>query len=320
MKASCYSQRILNPFRGVMNIITTGTADAVTIDGINWSLYVHDTFAAHIDDPEEFANIELPDIRYGDWSEKAGLKRAPVLPCYHYDEIQRIAEDLLDAVFKYEHKIPFDFTDTYELWLLDEEHRQPLALLDSVCSEQEIHLHASLNWKAGNRCQKYFNSNVMPAAKEETHADILNQLVNARAGKNPAAQWFYRRDDRYGIGLSVINISEKNIGRELSPRMFPRMFVEQQWNTDSERALFVDFINWLSPWLLLMDFLSDSQRKSFETTARQHALLVDEMHLLYPKVINEKDINAARVEAAFRKAAPVISEPDELLNYFYTET
>jgi len=69
-----------------------------------------------------------------------------------------------------------------------------------------------------------------------------------------------------------------------------------------------------------MDFLSDTQRESFETTARQHALLVDEMHLLYPKVISEKDIKAARVEAALRKAAPVSKEPDEPLHISYRET
>lgn len=320
MKAYCYSQRILNPFRGVMNIITTGKADAVTIDGINWSLYIHDTFASHHDDPEEFANIELPDIRYGEWSKKAGLKKAPVLPCYHYDEVQEAGEELLQAIFEYAEKIPFTFRDNYELWLLDEEHHQPLALLDSVCSKQEIYAPTTLQWRAGNRCRQYFNSTVIPAVEEETHADILNQLVNARAGKNPAAQWFFRKDDGYGLGVEVINIDEKYVRREMSPRMFPRMFVEQQWDSDSECALFEEFINWLSPWLLLMDFLSDSKRQSFENTARQHALLVEEMHLLYPKVINEKDINAARVEAALRKAAPASDESEEILRFCYIDT
>ena len=87
MNVSCYSQRILNPFRGVMNIITTGQADAVTIDGVNWDLYIHDTFHDHEDEPEEFARIDMPDLRYGVWSLKKGLRRAPALPSYHYDEI-----------------------------------------------------------------------------------------------------------------------------------------------------------------------------------------------------------------------------------------
>lgn len=320
MKILCYSERILNPFRGVMNIIATGRADAVTIDGINWDLYIHDTFGDHPDDPEEFANIELPDIRYGEWDKKTGLRRAPVLPSYHYDQIQEVGEELMAAVLLYADNIPFVFKDNYELWLLDEEHHQPLALLDSVCNKHEVYIPTSLQWKAGNRCRKYFNSNVIRDVEDETHADILNQLVNARAGNNPGAQWFFRNDVAYGHGIDVINVDEKYIGRGMSPRMFPRMFVEQQWDTDSECALFNEFINWLSPWLLLMDFLSDSQRKIFETTARQHAMLVDEMHLLYPKVISEKDINAARVEAALRKSAPVAEESDELMHICPTET
>lgn len=85
------------------------------------------------------------------------------------------------------------------------------------------------------------------------------------------------------------------------------MLIEQQWNNESDAALFEDFITWLSPWLLLLDFLKDSQRKDIETCARNQALLVDQMHLLYPKIINKKDINAARVEAFLRKLA---SDPD----------
>lgn len=320
MKVFCYSERILNPFRGVMNIITTGKADAVTIDGVNWDLYIHDTFGSHLDDPEEFANIELPDIRYGDWSKKNGLTRAPVLPSYHYDEIQHVGEELMEAVIEHANKIPFSFNDNYELWLLDEENHQPLALIDSVCSIREIYMPSTLEWKAGNRCRKYFNSNVIPDVEHSTHADILNQLVNTRAGKNPGAQWFVRKEDAYGLGLDVINIDEKYVGRSMSPRIFPRMFIEQQWDDDSECALFNEFINWLSPWLLLMDFLSDPQRKVFEESARQQALLVEEMHLLYPKVIDETNINAARVEAALRKTIPAQEEADELMSICPTET
>ena len=43
MPVTCYSQRILNPFRGVMNIISTGGGDAVTIDGINWTVQLGGT-------------------------------------------------------------------------------------------------------------------------------------------------------------------------------------------------------------------------------------------------------------------------------------
>jgi hypothetical protein len=298
-----------------MNIITTGEADAVTTDGINWSLYIYDTFDSHNDEPEEFSNIEMPELRFGVWSKESGLKRAPALPSYHYDEIQIIGERLLQAVHEHADQIPFAFSDNFELWLLDGRSHEPLALLDSVCNEEEMHNPNSLYWEAGIRCREYFISNVLPPSDDqESHADLLNQLVNARAGKEPAAQWFFRKEDGYGSGLNIINLDDSFIGRELSPRLFPRMLVEQQWNKESDAALFEDFINWLSPWLLLLDFLKDSQRKYLETSARSQALLVDQMHLLYPKIINKKDINAARVEAALRKTA---ARPKDDKDLFY---
>ena len=318
MKAFCYSQRILNPFRGVMNIITTGEADAVTTDGINWCLYIYDTFDTHNEEPEEFSNIDMPELRFGTWSTEAGLKRAPALPSYHYDEIQTRGERLLQAVHEHAKHIPFDFADKYELWLLDGHSQEPLALLDSVCSEEEINSPGTLHWEAGIRCREYFISNVMqPADDKESHADLLNQLVNARAGKNPAAQWFFRKENGYGSGLDIINLDDSFIGRELSPRLFPRMLVEQQWNNESDSALFEDFISWLSPWLLMLDFLKDSQRKDLEASARKQALLVDQMHLLYPKIINKMDINAARVEATIRKTA--IDSGDDNENFYFAD-
>ena len=42
IKPHCYSQRMLNTFRGVMNVIGTGDADAVTTDGNVWTLYSRD--------------------------------------------------------------------------------------------------------------------------------------------------------------------------------------------------------------------------------------------------------------------------------------
>ena len=92
-----------------MNIISIGGADAVTIDGSNWTLYIHDTFDCPTDDPEEFFEIEMPDIRFGDWSKKFGLKRSPLIASYHYNEIQAIGQVLLDAVEKFADRCPYGF-------------------------------------------------------------------------------------------------------------------------------------------------------------------------------------------------------------------
>ena len=79
------------------------------------------------------------------------------------------------------------------------------------------------------------------------------------------------------------------------------MFVEDHWENSAHAKLINDFINWMSPWFLLLDFLKEDQRETLEQTARRHALLVDKLHVLYPKIIAEKHIKAARVEAMLRK-------------------
>ena len=303
MPVNCYSQRILNPFRGVMNIISIGGADAVTIDGINWTLYIHDDFDCPTDDPEEFFEIDMPDIRLGDWNNKTGLRRSPLIASYHYNEIQTIGNALLDAVQKYSEQCPYPFKDKYELWLLDKSTDEPLALLDSVCTAEDIHSPNNLTWEAGLRCKQEFLKEYTPADEQTDSAgELLNQLVNKRAGEKPSAQWFYRDRFSYGRGLTGINLKPDYIGRELSARLFPKMLVQQQWQDETKASLVDAFINWLSPYLLVLDFLKDRQRETLELTAKDHALLVDQMYPLYPKIINQQAINAARVEAVMRRS------------------
>lgn len=97
MPVSCYGQRRLHPFRGVMNIISIGGADAVTIDGANWTRYLHHTFDYPADDPQRFLKLKCPMFAL-----TTGAKRTasgmPLIASYHYNEIQAIGHVLLDAV------------------------------------------------------------------------------------------------------------------------------------------------------------------------------------------------------------------------------
>jgi len=303
MPVNCYSQRILNPFRGVMNIISIGGADAVTIDGSNWTLYIHDTFDCPTDDPEEFFEIEMPDIRFGDWNAHSGLQRSPLIASYHYNEIQAIGNALLDTVQKYADQCPFAFKDKYELWLLDDKNNEPLALLGSVCNKADIYVPENLTWEAGLRCrQEFLRESQLSDEQSSSAGELLNKVINQRAGRNPSAQWFYRDQFDYGKGLSGINLKKNLANRELSARLFPKMLVQQQWMNKSDETLINAFINWLSPYLLVLDFLRDTQRGMLEKSAKQHALLVEKMYPLYPKVIDQQVINAARVEAMMRRS------------------
>jgi len=71
-----------------MNIISTGGADAVTIDGANWTPYIHDNFDCPTDDPKDFFEIEMPDIRFGDWNKQSSLKHNTLsYECYAYRQV-----------------------------------------------------------------------------------------------------------------------------------------------------------------------------------------------------------------------------------------
>ena len=60
MNIVCYSERILNPFRGVMNVIALDDAEAVTTDGVNWLLYVRDYFDTADDVPKNSPKSIIP--------------------------------------------------------------------------------------------------------------------------------------------------------------------------------------------------------------------------------------------------------------------
>lgn len=78
MTPTCYAQRLLNPFRGVMNIIEHEGAEAVTTDGLHWDIYVRDTTL--VEDLADSHKVQTSDIRYGSWSQKQGLKRGRFIP------------------------------------------------------------------------------------------------------------------------------------------------------------------------------------------------------------------------------------------------
>ena len=63
----CYAQRLLNPFRGVTNIVRYQSAEAVTMDGVHWDIYVtNDALRQGLDATH---NIQISDNRYGSWSQ-----------------------------------------------------------------------------------------------------------------------------------------------------------------------------------------------------------------------------------------------------------
>jgi plasmid stability protein len=79
--------------------------------------------------------------------------------------------------------------------------------------------------------------------------------------------------------------------------------VSTQWDGEDGRRLVDDYLSWLSPYLLTLPDLPDAVRATLEVKAAHHALLVDAMWRLYPRMLDQGLIQRARIEAQLRRAA-----------------
>ncbi len=287
-----------------MNIIEYRGAEAVTLDGTHWDIYVRNRELLR--DLPGNRCVQTSDIRYGSWSEEHGLKRGAFYPSEDFKNMESEGEILYQYLLKNHKKVPFPFLDNYELWLLDK-NLNPLALIDSCRCETDINQQPLLDWRAGIVCCDEFNCHAYKEMQKlcpdrRSAGTYLTHYINSLCGHTPRAQWFRRTMDGHGIGLNGHNIAQENIGRELLESEFYPFMINDKVHDNQHINLINEFIQWQAPWLLLLDSLSDSQRLIFEDKSRNRAILVDQLHQLYPEILDIGLINVARVEAALRKS------------------
>jgi len=123
-----YSQRLLNPFRGVMQGIRYGAAEAVTLDGEHWDLYVSNDERMEGIAPGDHAQVS--DIRYGHWSAGQGLRRGPIYPSEDFRRMEILGALVYEHLLRVHGRVPFPLRDDYELWLLDTRARHHALVLD----------------------------------------------------------------------------------------------------------------------------------------------------------------------------------------------
>ncbi len=312
----CYSQRLLNPFRGAVNVIRYKSAEAVTSDGIQWDIYVSN--AALLEGLDKTGNVQISDIRYGRWSREQGLTRGPVYPSDEFFMLEKMGSVVYQHLLSVHDKLPFPFLDSIELWLLDRQQR-PLALLNAVVDQHDIDDYQLLDWRAGRLCKQAFSSESTDSSRYESAADQLIGMINGRAGSPPAAQWFDRKADGSAVGLHGHHIDPSLVGRTLGADAFPEFFISAGDTEEQSAALVEEFIAWQAPWLLLLHTLGEEQRRYFEQCARTQALIVDQQYLLYPEVVDESFLRAARVEAQLRRTQMQEVDPGEVMSTFYIE-
>jgi hypothetical protein len=311
MEIESYSQRLLNPFRGVQRVIRYGAAEAVTTDGAHWDIYVsNDELLRGLDHGHR---VLISEIRFGRWSAGKGLKRGPLYPSEDFRRMERMGATVYAALTELHDQAVFPFRDVFELWLLDAAGA-PLALLASVLSPQEMDLDLPLQWRPGYAAEAGFHS----AACEDAGAS-LSRYINSLAGAHPAAVWVQRDEDGSGRVLAGINQPSVRSGPGWSASAFPEFFLGTSGHDALHRRLLADFHAWQAPCLLLLPGLSASSRRRLEQQARSQASEVERHFRLYPQCVDPRLIQAARVEAMLQRCRPQPRAREEALSTFYIE-
>lgn len=321
MPFECYSQRMLNPFRGSMNCVRYRSADAVTADGVHWDIYVSND--GLMEDLSGRGKYQVSDIRFGAWSKDGGLRRGPIYPSDDFRRMEQIGQRVYEHLLEVHERVPFPFRDHFELWLLDRQ-AQPLVLLDSALTPDDLDRRQSLQWLTGQNCRRSFTSAAaaelgIDAGTPGAVADYLGAYINDCAGPAPAAQLFRRREDGGGQGLDGINLAAGLAQRALAADAFPATLIEGNRHDAAHRRLIGDFINWQAPWQLLLPALDAPARAAFEQHARVQPLKLAQQYRLYPEIIDRQAIDAARVEARLRQTLPARADQEKILSTFYIE-
>jgi hypothetical protein len=307
MSIVCYAQRLLNPFRGVVNVIKYQSAEAVTLDGVHWDIYVaNEALREGLK-----GKSQISDIRYGNWSESTGLKRGPVYPSDDFKRMEVQGHIVYEYLREHHRDVPFAFEDRFELWLLDEQ-RQPLALIHSALAQEETLLEVPLQWRAGFAAEEHFTSE---AAGSDNSAICLSNFINSRV---MGWQWIERHAAGGGVGLP--GGKGGKAGQEYGVDMFPPWFLFPERYEAPYHQLVADYLNWQAPWLLLLDKLSDEVRRKMEMQARMRAAEMVKQHRLYPAVADPAQIKAAQVEMVLREKQPETkNKANASMSPFYIE-
>lgn len=101
----CFAQRLLNPFRGILQIIAYESAEAVSTDGAHWDIYVRNDEL--VKDLENRYQVQTSDIRYGNWSADKGLKRGPGYPSEDFKRMEKMGAIVYEHLLRDHQKVPF---------------------------------------------------------------------------------------------------------------------------------------------------------------------------------------------------------------------
>jgi hypothetical protein len=277
-----YSKRLLSPYQGLVQIVETERARALSLQGTDWAIQFR-TDTGHAGQRDRAG--PPPKKHYVRVANISGSEIQRFKLPYHLDDGVVEQQLLILADYLKDATLPFPPADKYEYWLLDGKNQQPLALIYSCVNAEEMAMYPrQLEWTA---------TPASLSAVEKTPEELkvytppvnyqLEQLVNARAGRNPRAAWMKRRE---------------SLSCDLPPCL-----VSENWEEEEHLRLCRRFIARLAPRLLMLHGLEPRDRLRLEQEAKAYALEVDQFFPLYPDVADQMLMSSIRVEARLQLTA-----------------
>ena len=304
----CFCLRRVNPFLGVVAVVRTAAARAISMDGHTWQLQVRAHPPRGLWSGAGYQS-DWRYYRFGFWSDVRGLSRVPLNPILQPGAMVEDAEVLITAIQAQASALPFPLADALELWLLDADSR-PLALLATAMEPSPDTLEAigQPDWTAGGRGERAFVSPTLEAqgiaerdgSETGRHARHLERLVQAAAGPRPRAQWLRR--DRSGAASLVDDEHMLVSEPRLPAASLPVLPLRPEWPAGPGADLVEDYLRWLAPYLLMLPSLDDALRRRLEQDAAADAMTVNSCWRLYPSVLDHDLIRRCRIEAKLREA------------------
>ena len=283
-----YAIRRLNPFRGVMQVIEAEQGRALSCNGIVWEILVR-AGQSPVQDCSDQGNQRKIYYRFGMWSMSDGLLQRSNSPAEDQDyfDLAKKCEALAAHARANQQRLPFKLEDNRELWLFDGDSQKPLALLASSRPTAIVSTSEPDDWSC---C---IGTNGSPSQRRFPQSQKLAMQVRQRAGLNINKRWIRRM----GGGDGVVEIK----GEVIAGNQFPTLLLEEGWANDEEQQRACDYIKWISPSLLTLQHLDKRTRLRVENYLHVQAISIEHHWHLYPEIINDKLVKAARVQSRIER-------------------
>lgn len=293
VNARSYAIRRVNPFLGVLQVIETSGGRAISANGVVWDIEVlaeRNTGWGSLNRN----NKQVAYYRYGLWSLEDGLVNRPLAPHLKSDPLTQQSEELIDCIRGCLEQLPFPLLDHRELWLFDKDDRRPVVLLASATADSKLPSPEPKYWVS---C---IGANGVPSQRRFPEARELEEQVKQIAGFNVHKHWITRQPD--GSGIMDVTNTRMNV------ELFPPFLLTEDWPDAEQVKRAGDYLEWIAPSLLTLQLLSNTERERMEKCMHIQAVSVEHHWHLYPEILDEKYLTAAKVQCRIQHSNQMESE------------